>query len=224
MKAMILAAGLGKRLGAITQTIPKPLVPVRGIPVIVRTIQLLASQGLRQIIINASYRAEQLQQQIGDGQAWGVEVSWSLEQQPLETGGGVCQALPLLGDEPFLAINGDVLWQLDLAPLIRGYDGNRMDALLGLVAAPEAGSGDFLLLPDGQLQRGKGRPEAWTYSGIQILAPAPLRHYPVAPFSLNRYYDDSQQRHRLYGQLLTGQWIDIGTPERLAQAEQQWFV
>ncbi|ABK43481.1 Nucleotidyl transferase [Magnetococcus marinus MC-1] len=220
--AMILAAGRGTRLAAWTEHTPKPLVPVAGTPVIFLTLQRLAWLGFRRVVINAHHLGAQLREQVGDGQRWGVQIQWSMEPQLLETGGGVCQALPLLDAPQFLVVNGDVVWDLDLRPLLEGFDPRRMDALLGLVENPAEGVGDFVRDGAGCLQRGRGVVGSWTYSGIQILARHALQGYAIEPFSLNRVYDAALAKGRLQGVPLRGFWADMGTPERLAQTEKHW--
>ncbi|MBF0177668.1 MAG: nucleotidyltransferase family protein [Magnetococcales bacterium] len=222
MKAMILAAGRGTRLRAYTDRMPKPLVPVQGRPVIDHTLHRLAAMGLRQVVINAWHLADLLMAHIGDGSAWGLQVTWSRETVLMETGGGLRQALPLLGEEPFLVINGDILWNLDLTPLLTAFAPASMDALLALVDNPLAEHGDFALTDDGRLRRDRESPNALTYAGIQVCHPHALAPYPCEPFSLNRLFDDSMAKGRLYGLHLTGAWADIGTPERLAHAEKNW--
>ncbi|MBF0134674.1 MAG: nucleotidyltransferase family protein [Magnetococcales bacterium] len=222
MKAMILAAGRGERLRIYTERMPKPLVPVQGRPVIEYTLLRLAAMGLREVVINAWHLADMLIAHIGDGAPWGLQVTWSRETILMETGGGVRLALPLLGEDPFLIINGDILWNLDLTPLLTTFDPDRMDALLVLVDTPAPGGGDFSLLRDGRLLRDRGGPAALTYAGIQICHPRALLPYPPEPFSLNRLFDASLATGRLYGIHLAGKWADIGTPERLAHAEKNW--
>ncbi|MBF0425747.1 MAG: nucleotidyltransferase family protein [Magnetococcales bacterium] len=222
MKAMILAAGRGTRLKLYTDRMPKPLVPVRGRPVIEYTLEQIAALGMHEVVINVWHLAEMLIDHIGDGARWGLNVTWSREETLMETGGGVRFALPLLGDQPVLIINGDILWRLELTPLLTSFDPARMDALLALITPPAPGLGDFTLGADGRLTRDRGAAAALTYAGIQILQPQVLADYPPEPFSLNRLYDASIAAGRLFGMHLAGAWADIGTPERLAQAEMTW--
>ncbi|MBF0285781.1 MAG: hypothetical protein HQL51_15130, partial [Magnetococcales bacterium] len=135
--------------------------------------------------------------------------------------------LPLLGDAPFLAVNGDILWDFDPAALIQAFDPARMTALLLLVESPADAPGDFLLAADGRLSRAPrvepGDPaKGWTYSGLQMLSPGALAHFPVEPFSLNRFYDDAIAAGTLFGIRLPGRWADVGTPERLEKARREW--
>lgn len=221
MKVMILAAGKGVRLKPLTDRIPKPLMEVGGIPLLDRTLARLAPYRPEMVVINAYHLADVLIKHVGDGSAWGVEVVWSREERLLETGGGIRQALPLLGEEPILVINGDILWECDLHELIATFDPKRMDALLGLVENPPNKQGDFLPLWNGRLIRASGC-GTMTFSGVQVLRPSVLADYPIEPFSLNRVFDDSMGKGRLFGQTLFGRWMDIGTPQRLEEARQLW--
>lgn len=222
MKAMVLAAGRGTRLAELTQSTPKPMVRVGTESVIGHTLRRLSRHGFQDVVVNAHHLADLLMTHVGDGTNWGVQVTWSVEEELLETGGGVCHALSLLGENPFLAVNGDILWDMDLQPLLHGFDPEIMDACLGLVANPIGFHGDFLLHDDGRLQRGAGVAGSMTYCGIQVIHPAALAGFPVVPFSLNRLYDQSMARGRLFGMALSGSWLDMGTPERLALAEKIW--
>ena len=239
MNAMILAAGRGDRLRPLTDHIPKPLVDVQGQPVIAHTLARLARLGVVHVCINACYLAEKLIAYVGDGSAWGVQVTWSREAQCLDTGGGVVQALRYVGEAPFLVVNGDILWDMDLRPLLAAFNAQTMDGLLAVVKNPEDGSGDFFYstqsqekmasaAPVGRLRRVAGCVVAEgqkmvTYSGIQILQPLAFKHYSAEPFSLNRFYDTALQGGRLRGLLLHGHWADMGTPERLEKARKiEW--
>ncbi|MBF0161988.1 MAG: nucleotidyltransferase family protein [Magnetococcales bacterium] len=225
MNAMILAAGRGERLRPLTDQIPKPMVRVQGRPVIVHTLLRLAHLGITRIVINACHLADKLIEYVGDGSPWGVQVTWSREACCLDTGGGVVNALHHMGDAPFLVVNGDILWNCDLRPMLAYFDPARMDGVLGMVASPAGEGGDFLCDPSsGQLQRAKADPNSLTYAGILVVAPAALRHYPLAPFSLNRFFDDALLAGRLRGFPLRGQWADMGTPERLAKTAQMDWI
>ncbi len=223
MNAMILAAGRGERLGPLTDRTPKPLVPVAGRPVIEHTLLRLARHGVRRVVINVWHLADQLMAHIGDGAPWQLSVRWSREDRLMNTGGGVRMALPLLGEAPFLAVNGDILWDIDLNPFLATFDANAMDGLLGMVANPREGRGDFIRDDaDGRLRRAGPEAGGRTYSGIQILRPQALSGYAEEPFSLNRFYDDAIARGRLFGFVLEGAWADMGTPQRLAAVRQEW--
>lgn len=217
--AMILAAGRGERLRPLSDHLPKPLVDVGGIPLIGHTLATLAGLGVRRVVINVWHLADQVTAVVGDGGAYGLEVAWSREERLMDTGGGIRLALPLLGADPVLLVNGDLLWNLDLAPLLGGFDPARMDALLGLVPTPEYKRGDFRRLEDGTLIRS---PQGFTYAGIQILQAGALLPWPPEPFSLNRFFDVAADAGRLHGVVLGGEWDDLGTLERLHRARQNW--
>ncbi|GAB0058190.1 N-acetylmuramate alpha-1-phosphate uridylyltransferase [Candidatus Magnetaquicoccaceae bacterium FCR-1] len=223
MQAMILAAGYGKRLRPLTDTLPKPLVEMGGRPLLDHTLTRLAHLGVRRVVINVHHLADRIVDHVGDGVVFGLEVVWSREESLLETGGGVRLALSHLGAEPFLAVNGDVAWDLDLASLVVGFDETRMDGRLGLVPTLDGGRGDFSIDPvDGRLCRSVDGETGWIYSGLQMIRPGALEGYPIEPFSLNRFYDDAIRSGRLFGVVLEGFWADIGTPERLERTRAAW--
>tara|TARA_R110000824_G_scaffold50961_3_gene142224 strand:+ start:79286 stop:79966 length:681 start_codon:yes stop_codon:yes gene_type:complete len=216
MKAMILAAGLGKRMRPLTDHCPKPLLPVAGKPLIVHHLTRLHEAGIHEVVINVSYRAEQIIDVLGNGDAFGLRIHWSRETEPLETGGGIQQALPLLGEAPFLLINGDVwcealpnrqsLWGDDLAHLV-------------LVDNPSHHpDGDFGLAGGRVNQTSTGR---LTYAGISVIHPALLAGQPQGAFALAPLLRAAIDNQRVSGEHYTGQWVDVGTPERLAALESQ---
>lgn len=211
MKAMILAAGLGTRMRPLTDHCPKPLLPVAGKPLIVHHIERLASAGFTEVVINVSYRAEQIIAALGDGSDLGVSIAWSREETPLETGGGILNALPLLGEAPFLLINGDVWCDLDpacLPPLVDDL------ALLVLVDNPDHHPrGDFHLDARGRvLERGHPR---LTFAGISIIDPALLAGQPPGAFPLAPLLCRAMAAGLVGGHYHDGVWVDVGTPERL---------
>ncbi len=221
MRAMIFAAGRGERLYPLTRTLPKPLVDVNGETILGYTLKRLASYGIREVVINVWYLADQIKEAVGDGSRWGVDVAWSHE----ETGGGVRYALDLLGEEPILTINGDIMWAFDLIALMELYDSARMDGLLIMTDNPtDKDGGDFRIHEDGHMTRDKGSPEAFTYTGIQLLNPVAMRPFPVEPFPLNRFYDDRIAAGRLFGCRLSGRWADVGSMERLERVRREWGV
>ncbi len=212
---MLLAAGRGERLRPITDTVPKPLVPIAGKPLIGYALRALANAGIREVVINLSWLGDRIQAALGDGRDYGVAIRYS-EEGPvaLETGGGIFKALPLLGPESFLVVNGDVWTDIDLGD-IRLADG--ADACIVLVPNPtHHPRGDFALDGDLVVQREVGR---FTYSGVGIYRPeffsgcTPGR-FPLAPL-LNR----AIAAGRLRGRVHQGEWSDVGSPERLAQLD-----
>lgn len=217
MKAMILAAGLGKRMRPLTDHCPKPLLPVAGKPLIVHHLERLASAGIHEVVINVSYRAEQIIAALGDGSKHDVSIAWSREADPLETGGGIRQALPLLGDAPFVLVNGDVWCELDpmsLPPL----DGDL--AHLVLVDNPaHHQAGDFHLDAAGRVHA-SGTPRL-TFAGLSLLDPAMVESQPPGAFPLAPLLRDAMQAGRVGGTHHRGKWVDVGTPERLTELDRE---
>ncbi len=212
MKAMILAAGLGKRMRPLTDHCPKPLLPVGGKPLIVHHLERLAGAGFQEVVINVSYRGEQIRDALGNGQAYGLQIFWSQEASPLETGGGIRQALPLLGEAPFLLINGDVWCDLDLTRF-PSLDGDL--AHLWLVDNPaHHPRGDFHLDAQGRVSD-QGEPRL-TYSGIGVIDTALVACHAPGAFPLAPLLRQAILDERIGGTHYTGQWIDVGTPQRLA--------
>jgi len=215
MKAMLLAAGRGERLRPITDTLPKPLVPVGGRPLIAWHLTALARAGIREVVINTSWLAAALRAALGDGSEYGVSITWSDEGPvPLETGGGIFRALPLLRPGPFLVVNADIWTDIDFATLAL-----EADALAHLVLVPNPPHnprGDFGL--EGDLLVGR-RTESFTYSGVGLYRPEFFagctgERFPLLPL-LNR----GIAARRVRGELHRGAWSDVGTAERLAQLE-----
>lgn len=216
MKAMILAAGRGERLRPLTDCTPKPLIEVAGKALIVRHLEALAAAGFAEVIINLAWLGEQIRAALGQGERWGLTIRYSPEPPgALETAGGIIQALPLLGDEPFLMISGDVLCGYPLAQL----KGLRPPGLghLVLVDNPEHHrQGDFAIAPGGLLQSGE---PALTFSGIAVLDPALFAGLPAGRRPLRPVFEQAIARGGLSGEPYAGLWSDIGTPQRLADAE-----
>ena len=231
MKALIFAAGLGERMRPLTDHTPKPLLVVGGKPLIVWHLEHMAAAGVRDVLINTSWLADQFPKVLGDGSQWGVKITYSYEgTTPLETGGGMLHALPLLGDAPFLLVNGDIWTDFDFARLPAAPTGL---AHLVMVDPPQhSPRGDFVLGNDGLVRDGDGT--KLTYAGIGLYRPELLtdwrthtKHddsadesisprFPLAPI-LRAYMADG----RIHGEHHQGRWTDVGTPQRLAELEQQ---
>lgn len=222
MKAMIFAAGRGERLRPLTDHTPKPLVEVRGKPLIAWHLEKLAALGVRDVVVNTSWLARQFPATLGDGSRWGLRLHFLYEgEHALETGGGMLNALRLLGNEPFLLANGDVFCDVDFATLPR-----RPAALahLLLVDRPAyAAHGDFSLTADGRVHA-EGTP-LLTYAGIGVFNPALFndwqRHVPNASgtpprFPLAPLLRAAMAHGAISGTHHRGLWTDVGTPERLA--------
>lgn len=216
MKAMILAAGLGKRMRPLTDHCPKPLLPVAGKPLIVHHLDRLREAGIHEVVINVSYRAEQIIDALGDGSAFGLRIHWSRETTPLETGGGIQQALPLLGESPFLLINGDV-W-CEALPDQHALKGDDLAHLVLVENPSHHPDGDFGLMEGRVNQTSTKR---LTYAGLSVIHPALLAGQPQGAFALAPLLRAAIDNQQVSGEQYPGQWVDVGTPERLAQLESQ---
>ena len=215
MKAMILAAGRGERMRPLTDTLPKPLLPVAGKPLIEHHIERLAAAGVCELVINQGWLGDKLKAALGDGERWGVQIQWSDEGWPaLETGGGITRALPLLGESPFLLVNGDVWTDANPGDLIRTISGY---AHLYMVENPEHHpGGDFALENQCLSQQGD---EKFTYSGIGIFHPKLFAGCRDEAFRLAPLLREAMDRGAVTGSMLPGSWVDVGTPQRLAALE-----
>lgn len=230
MKAMILAAGRGERMRPLTDHCPKPLLSVGGQPLIVWHLQRLAQAGLRDIVINHAHLGHLLETQLGDGRAHGVHIQWSAEPPgALETAGGIAQALPLLGEEIFLVINGDIFCDWNPAQALKiAADMRKRGDLAHLIMVPNPGQhpdGDFFLdLATARLSATETRPDSprYTFSGIGLYSPvlfAELVRGQTAKLApLLRTTMNSQ---RISGELHRGRWEDVGTPQRLQALDQE---
>jgi MurNAc alpha-1-phosphate uridylyltransferase len=225
-RAMILAAGLGERMRPLTEDRPKPLIEVRGRSLIETILARLEAAGVPEVAINLYYLGEMIEARLA-GRAR-PRIVFSREAARLETGGGVRQALPLLGEDAFFAINGDVCW-LDgctaaLQRLAEAWNEAEMDALLLLHPTVHAvgydGPGDFILAPEGRLRRRREREVSpLVFAGIQMFHPRLFEATPEGPFSLNLVYDKAAEADRLWGLRHDGEWFHIGTPENLRDVE-----
>lgn len=224
--AMLLAAGLGTRMRPLTDALPKALVPVRGRPLIDWVLERLEAAGVANIVVNLHHHADQLEAHLR--RAWRGGLAFSPEATLLETGGGIKQALPLLGEGSFFAINADTIW-LDgqrpaLARLAETFEPARMDALLlcspASLAVGHEGRGDFLMSAHGLLSRRPERQVApFIYASVQLLTPALFADTPDGPFSMNLLFDRAIERGRLYGLRHEAEWFDIGRPAAIDAAE-----
>jgi MurNAc alpha-1-phosphate uridylyltransferase len=217
MKAMILAAGRGERLRPLTDEIPKPLIKVAGKSLIEYHLLNLANAGFKEIVINTAWLAEKIHQQLGDGTNYDISIEYSDEGEALETAGGIINALPLLGTEPFLVVNGDIWCDFNLSTLPELSDSTQSH--LVLVKNPEHNQdGDFALQDN--LVKNTGDP-MFTFSGIGIYSPEfftdqPSGSVPLAPIIRNKCNDDL-----VSGQFYDGSWTDVGTLERLQELDSQ---
>ena len=228
---MVLAAGRGLRLRPLTEHTPKPLVRVAGRALIDYALDLLIATGVREIVVNAHHLAEQIERHMTDvaRQHPALTLRVSREVDLLETGGGVLQALPWLGAEPFFVLNSDVIVRdgpsPTLARMAQRFDARSMDALLLLQPVDRAlgydGAGDYSIDHEGRLaSRGERAAAPFVFTGTQILAPRLFSGERSGAFSLKRLYDHAESAGRLFGLVHDGAWLHVGTPAALADAEQ----
>lgn len=224
--AMVMAAGFGTRLRPLTDTTPKALVPVLGVPMLDVVLNRLQMAGVRRVVINLHHLGEKIRDHLKDRHD--LEILFSEESTILETGGGIVQALPLLGDEPFYAVNAKIIWlngRVDaLERLAMEWDAARMDALLLLQSTTTAvgynGKGDFILDQEGRVRRRKEWQVApFLYAGIQICHPRLFRDPPKGAFSTNLVWDRAIEEDRLYGIRHDGEWYHVSTPQHLQEVE-----
>ncbi|VVM88880.1 N-acetylmuramate alpha-1-phosphate uridylyltransferase [Pseudomonas fluorescens] len=216
MKAMILAAGKGERMRPLTLTTPKPLVRAGGVPLIEYHLRALAAAGFTEIVINHAWLGQQIEDYLGDGSQYGVSIEYSPEGEPLETGGGIFRALPLLGDEAFLVVNGDIWTDYDFSVLHRPIAG-----LAHLVLADNPAhhrAGDFNLI-DGQVRDGQPDCATLTYSGIAVLHPQLFDGCSAGAFKLAPLLRTAMADGQVTGEHLNGLWVDVGTHERLTEVD-----
>lgn len=231
MKALVLAAGLGERMRPLTDATPKPLLRVGGKPLIAWHLEKLAAIGVRDVVVNLSWLAEQFPRTLGDGARFGLRIAYSHEgPAPLETGGGMWHALPMLGDEdPFIVVNGDIWTDYDFARLPRAPAG---DAHLVLIDNPaHHPGGDFALSADGRVHD-EGAPKL-TFAGIGVYRPelflgwreaigdTPGAQLSPPRFQLAPLLRAAMRRHAVAGERHAGKWADVGTPQRLAQLDEE---
>ena len=228
--AMVLAAGLGKRMRPLTATRPKPLVEVAGKPLLDHCLDRLRAAGVEKAVVNVHYLPDALEAHLRN-RVEGLEIVVSDERdQLMETGGGLARALPLIDSDPFLAVNSDNLWvdgPVDSLRLLAAHwDEARMDALLLLVPLARAhchrGQGDFHMSADGALRRRKpGGVAPFVYTGVQMVSKRLLEgELPQGPFSTNLLWDRAIARGRLFGAVHEGLWFDIGAPPNIRKAEE----
>jgi MurNAc alpha-1-phosphate uridylyltransferase len=216
MKAMILAAGYGKRMLPLTEKLPKPLLHVRGRALIEHHLHNLARAGFQDVVINLGHLGHMIEDAIGDGSGYGLRIQYSPEgPDPLETGGGMTKALPLLGCSPFIIVNADIFCDYDFS-IIPPLD-DQLDAHLVLVDTPSyKANGDFSLCAGSVVDNAE---PALTYSGIALYHPRILDEAKVERFSIIPRLRQAITDGRVSGSYHTGMWSDVGTPERLLQLQ-----
>ncbi|MEZ5574021.1 MAG: nucleotidyltransferase family protein [Halioglobus sp.] len=217
---MILAAGVGERMRPLTLHTPKPLLRVAGLPLIEHHIVRLAAAGLRELVINVSHLGQQIYDYCGDGSQWGVAIDYSQEESPLETAGGIVNAMPLLGSSPFLVVNGDIWIDYPFERLAEIALRPGESARLVMVNnPPQHPQGDFQLDEQGWIRVLEPGAMGCTYAGVGVYMPAFFAGVPVAKMPLRPLLDKAITQGRLGGEFYTGQWQDVGTPERLLELD-----
>lgn len=225
--AMILAAGFGTRMRPITEHTPKPLIPLAGRPLIDHVLDRLVEAEVKRVVVNTHYKAEMMAAHL-EGRR-DIAITLSHEPELLDTGGGVKQALPLLGEE-FFVLNSDVFWLNAKVPtltrLARAWDGSRLDALLlvqrTVTAIGYDGPGDFVVDPLGRIRRRAEREIApHLYAGIEVLSRRFFDGTPAGAFSLNPLWNRAIEAGRLEALIHDGEWFHVGTPQGLAASEEQ---
>ena len=223
--AIVLAAGRGKRMGALTDRIPKPLIPVEGRALVDHVLDRLVAAGVKRAVVNLHYRGDAIAEHLARRND--IEIEFSREPEALETGGGIVKALPLLG-EVFYALNADVFWRDGATPALQqlagGFDAAGDDALLLMQPTARAcgydGPGDFMLDPAGVVRRrAESEVAPFVFAGIEILHRRLFDGAPSGAFSINRLWDAAIERSRLRGLVHDGEWYHVGTPNGLAMAE-----
>lgn len=224
--AMVLAAGLGKRMRPITDTIPKPLVKIAGKALLDWGLDALAEAGVGKAVVNVHYLPDQIVRHVAARRMPRIVIS-DESAGLLDSAGGIIRALPELGAEPFLILNADTFWidagQPNLERLALAWDAARMDILIMLAdlesATGHSGGTDFLVDADGRLARSRGAPDGLIYAGAAIIHPRIFAGVDATPHSLNRYFDLAIAEGRLFGMKMEGRWITVGTPDAIPLAE-----
>ncbi|MHC3123461.1 N-acetylmuramate alpha-1-phosphate uridylyltransferase MurU [Acinetobacter sp. GN11] len=222
MKAMILAAGLGNRMRPLTLYTPKPLLEVGGKPLIVWHIEKLKKIGVTEIVINSAWLADKLIRSLGDGSQFGVDIRWTREDEGLETAGGIINALPLLGTDPFILVNGDVWTTMHFEGLCHIQLNDDLVHLVLVDNPKQHPEGDFTLL-DGRVftfdQDVTG--ENLTFSGVSVIHPKLFDGLEPGKRPLAPLLKQAMHNQKISGEKLKGAWVDVGTPERLMELDLQ---
>ncbi|WP_026470599.1 N-acetylmuramate alpha-1-phosphate uridylyltransferase MurU [Alkanindiges illinoisensis] len=228
MKAMILAAGLGTRMRPLTLETPKPLLSVGDKPLIVWHIEALKQAGITDIVINCAWLADKLMGALGNGSQFGVNIHWSVEAEALETAGGIIQALPVLGAEPFVLVNGDVWTRFDYSQFTMHSLTDDLAHLVLVNNPPQHPNGDFVLanrrvyvdqpeVPDAV----QTNAQKLTFSGLSVLSPKLFDNLPGGKRPLAPLLRQTMQQGLVSGTKMNSAWVDVGTPERLNLLDQQ---
>lgn len=212
--AFILAAGRGSRLAPLTDDIPKPLLDIHGQPLITHQLQWLKQAGITRVIINLFHLGNQIRQELGNGSAFGLDIVYSEEPELLETGGAIQHARPLLGDDPFVLLNGDIWTDFDFATLPSGLPPHLMGHLLLTPTPANRDDGDLQLAHHRVRRPEQGKDRRWVYCGIALLRAAIVGDQ-TGVFSLRDALFDAGNSGQLAGQPFRGDWTDIGTFDQL---------
>ncbi|MCK5387246.1 MAG: nucleotidyltransferase family protein [Gammaproteobacteria bacterium] len=215
MKAMILAAGRGERMRPLTDNLPKPLLKVAGKMLIEYHLEKLKSAQITEVVINHAWLGEKIEQALGDGSQYGLNIHYSHEAEALETAGGIINALPLLGSDAFIVVNGDIYCDYDLSILPPSLSG--LAHLVLVNNPPHNPQGDFVLTNTGAVeQEGENKQ---TFSGIGVYHPDLFKGYPNGKLALAPILRKAMDQHQVSGESYQGVWHDIGTPERLNELD-----
>ncbi|MES2606163.1 MAG: nucleotidyltransferase family protein [Pseudomonadota bacterium] len=222
MKVMLLAAGKGTRMLPLTAATPKPLLKVGGLSLIEHQILKLKATGFVDFVINHAWLGMQIEQALGDGSRYGVRIAWSREEEPLETAGGIVQALPLLGAEPFLIVNADIWTDFPFAELKTALPAGGLAHLVLVPNPSHHPRGDFVLHADRQLALpAPPNDSTFTYSGIAVYHPSLFANVSERKYPLLPLLKQAIAENKATAQVHRGQWLDIGTPERLQELDSQ---
>ena len=218
MQAMILAAGLGKRMQPLTDELPKPLLKVGDKALIEHLIERLVSAGVTGIVINHFYLGSMIQQLLGKGSRFGVDISYSREAIRLETAGGIIKALPQLKDDCFIVVNADIWTDFDFSSL-QPLDGvDRLSHLVLVENVDHNPHGDFCIDDGGRVHEDHSASDRrFTFSGISVMHKNLFKGYPIQPRSLVPLLQEAMVENRVSGEIYAGLWMDIGTPQRLQE-------
>lgn len=215
MKAMILAAGRGERMRPLTDMLPKPLLSVAGKMLIEYHLEKLKAANFKEVIINYAWLGSKIVESLGDGSRYGLTIRYSAESEALETAGGIINALPLLGESPFLVINGDVFCDYDLSLLPDAP--SHLAHLVMVNNPPQHPDGDFALTDSGFIEENGANKQ--TFSGLGLYHPDLFRDQPTGKLALGPLLRSAMAQSQVTGELYQGIWHDIGTPERLNQLD-----
>lgn len=219
---MILAAGVGERMLPLTRTTPKPMLSVGGKRLLEWHVARLHDAGFHDLVINVSHLHQQITEHFGNGSQWGVSIRYSVEDAPLETAGGIVQALPLLGDAPFLVVNGDIWTDIPFAPQreqpLQVGDSAR---LVFVANPPQHPRGDFSVDLQGRVHALTDGATGVTYAGVGVYAPQMFAATRPGKLALRPLLDEAIARGTLAGEVFAGEWEDVGTPERLQALDER---